>query len=86
MRGMGEEFSTTPRSYESYSPTRRAGWGLSPRLSTVELVPLISTSLTEQHYFQRAWAPSDNFELRGFTSDVHWARESPMNIGLRLSK
>ena len=38
MRGMGEDFSPTPLSYESYSPTRRAGWGLSPRLSTVELV------------------------------------------------
>ena len=34
---MGEDFSTTPLSYESYSPTRRAGWGLSPRITTVEL-------------------------------------------------
>ena len=35
---MGEDFSPTLLSWKSYSPTRRAGWGLSPRLSTVELI------------------------------------------------
>ncbi len=37
LRGMGEDFSSAFLSYKSYSPTRRAGWGLIPGLSTVEV-------------------------------------------------
>ena len=41
MRGMGEDFSPALLSYKSYSPTRRAGWGLNPGLSTFELVKYV---------------------------------------------
>ena len=34
---MGEDFSPTLLSYETHSPTRRAGWGLNPGFGTVEL-------------------------------------------------
>ena len=37
MRGMGEDFSPALLSYKSYSPTRLAGWGLNPGLSTLAL-------------------------------------------------
>ena len=34
---MADDFSPTLPSYEAYSPTRRAGWGLNPGLRTFEL-------------------------------------------------
>jgi len=37
MRGMREDLSPTLLSHETYSPTRRAGWGLNTGLGTVEL-------------------------------------------------